>query len=89
MEESTLRDIWDLRDKFWGDENQPAPSSGERSAKMIDLLKASFIEGSKSFAFFLKSGRKICESSFLQILGLFGRLVFELNMWGDVLHYLI
>lgn len=74
IDESTFKEVYDMKKDFWGDVNAEAPSRKLKRKLILEILKKSFRQYNKTFEFIIgskeKDNRLVCEAAFLIALGL-------------------
>lgn len=76
LKKASLETIFQLRTAFWGEENTLPPSSGQRRAQIVDILRTAYSGNEKKFVFTVpdknSSGgkRAVCQLAFLHTIGL-------------------
>ena len=65
----SIREVVEARYHYWGRRDQPAPTRSQRAIKNDFLLNKFFCETSSTKFIFNISGKEVCESSYLRILG--------------------
>ena len=65
----TIGEVFEARWNYWGRRDQDAPSRSQRASKNHYYLKKFFNETSKTKFTFSISGKEVCESAFLRIIG--------------------
>jgi hypothetical protein len=67
--DSSVNDIVRAKESFWGNDNDPAPTSKQRQDKCMELLRDAYSKASNNFHF--KVGKRVvCETGYLMIHGL-------------------
>lgn len=92
---ATLKDIYRLKNDFWGEYHEPAPSSHTRRLMVLEILKNAYAINQQNFTFVVgnreKNNRVVCEIGFLILLGLMrsNRSADIPSQWRRVKEYVI
>ena len=74
VQKTTIESMRHMVNDFWGNSEDPAPSSKTRHLLILNILKSAFRPDSEEFHFYAtnyeKNNRKVCEAGFLILLGL-------------------